>query len=88
MEDEIKKRTDLALVAIKQAFGTEADEYCATLFVSHHLEEIPRDYWQQHLGTDTPEPSSPWESRTAPSVHHLFGHSDRLMWLGLVGANC
>ncbi|MCZ8283901.1 MAG: DUF2004 domain-containing protein [Bacteroidia bacterium] len=58
MEDEVKKRANLALAAIKQAFGTEADEYGATLFVSHHLEEIPRDYWKKRLGTDKPEPSA------------------------------
>ena len=42
--------------AIKQAFGTAADEHGATLFVSHHLEELGDDYWQKHCGTDRPAP--------------------------------
>ncbi|MBT2750042.1 MULTISPECIES: DUF2004 domain-containing protein [unclassified Lysobacter] len=58
MASEIEKRADMGLAAIKQAFGTEADEYGATMFVKHHLEEIPRDYWQKHLGASDPEPSA------------------------------
>lgn len=53
---EVEKRTALALDAIKRALGTEADEYGATLFVQHHLEEIPASYWLQHLGAGIPEP--------------------------------
>jgi len=48
----------LALDAIKQSFGTEAGENSINLFVEHHLAELPQSYWQQHLGTDTPEPSA------------------------------
>ncbi|MEJ2620012.1 MAG: DUF2004 domain-containing protein [Candidatus Thiodiazotropha sp.] len=57
-EEEIEKRKVLALSAIKKAYGTEADEYGATLFVSHHLEEIEEGYWKKHLGTTQPEPRS------------------------------
>lgn len=58
MASETERRASLALAAIKQAFGTEEDEYGATLFVKHHLEEISHDYWQQHLGVSQPEPSA------------------------------
>ena len=56
-EAEIKRRTSAALAAIRQAFGTEADEYGATLFVSHHLAEIDASYWEKHFGTAKPDPS-------------------------------
>jgi hypothetical protein len=52
------ERRKLALDAIKQAFGTTAGDDCVNLFVQHHLEELPSSYWQQHLGSDTPEPTA------------------------------
>ncbi len=55
--DEIERREQAALSAIRRAFGTEEDEFGATLFVSHHLSEIEGSYWQKHLGTDNPEPA-------------------------------
>lgn len=58
MAGEVEKRSNLALAAIKQVFGTDADEYGATMFVKHHLEEIPQDYWQERLGTASPEPDA------------------------------
>jgi hypothetical protein len=58
MAGEVETRTNLALAAIKQAYGTEADEYGATMFVKHHLEELPADYWQDRLGTTNPEPAA------------------------------
>ncbi len=54
--EEIERRKSAAISAIKKAFGTEEDEYGATLFVSHHLEELEEDYWQANLGTPKPEP--------------------------------
>ena len=54
--DEIKRRKVSALAAIRNAFGTEADEYGGTLFVFHHLEELDAAYWQSNLGTTSPEP--------------------------------
>lgn len=56
--EEFKKRQEVALAAIKRAFGTPEDKYGATLFVSHHLEEVEESYWQKYLGTARPEPSS------------------------------
>jgi Protein of unknown function (DUF2004) len=56
-EVEIKNRKDIALAAIKAVFGTEEDEYGATEFVSHHLEELDAEYWKKHLGTERPSPN-------------------------------
>jgi|ERR1043166_1363017 hypothetical protein len=54
--DEIKRREAAARAAIKTAFRTADDEFGATLFVSHHLEELDSGYWKKHLATETPEP--------------------------------
>ena len=51
---EVERRKELALAAIKAAYGTEEDEFGATLFVSHHLEEIEKEYWKRILGTEIP----------------------------------
>lgn len=56
-KSEIRKRTKTAHDAIKAAYGTPSDEQGATLFVSHHLEEIPGDYWEEHFRTATPTPA-------------------------------
>lgn len=53
---EIEKRTKLALSAIKAAYGTSGDEFGATMFVSHHLDELDSSYWEKHLKTASPEP--------------------------------
>jgi hypothetical protein len=58
MATEVERRKNLALDAIKQAFGTDAGEDSVNLFVEHHLEELPHNYWQQHLGSSTPEPKT------------------------------
>jgi hypothetical protein len=58
MASEVDKRQKLALDAITQAFGTEAGEDSVNLFVEHHLQELPHSYWQQHLGSNTPEPAA------------------------------
>ena len=55
-DEEITRREKAALAAIRSVFGTDEDEYGATLFASHHLEEIEGAYWQKHLGTTQPEP--------------------------------
>lgn len=53
---EIKRREAAARVAIKKAFGTPDDEFGATMFVSHHLEELDSAYWTQHFSTAKPDP--------------------------------
>lgn len=55
--EEISRRQSVAMAAIREVFGTEEDEAGATLFVSHHLEEIDAAYWEKHLETAAPEPS-------------------------------
>jgi len=55
-KEEVKKREQVAIKSIKAAYGSEEDEYGATLFVSHHLEEIESEYWLRHLGKSKPEP--------------------------------
>jgi len=57
-ENEILKRKEVALAAIKSAFGTVADEYGATEFVNHHLKELEAEYWVKHLGSAKPTPKS------------------------------
>src|SRR5688500_961069 len=53
---EIQRRTEAARAAIKAAYGTEDDEYGATLFVSHHLAELYPSYWKENFQTAGPEP--------------------------------
>jgi len=53
--DEVAKREKAALAAIRRAFGTEEDEFGATMFVSHHIDELDASYWQAHLGANKPE---------------------------------
>ena len=54
---ELSRRTNIALGAIKRSLGTEAGEYGATLFASHHLDELDQSYWQTHLKIDKPTPA-------------------------------
>ncbi len=56
-ETELSRREKVALEAIRRSLGTEAGEFGATLFTSHHLEELEQSYWQTHLKTDRPEPA-------------------------------
>lgn len=58
MAGEVEKRAKMALDAIRNAYGTEAGEFGANLFVEHHLDEIPQDYWQEHTGTGKPDPAA------------------------------
>jgi hypothetical protein len=56
LASEIQRREKLALEAIKSSFGTEDGEFGATMFATHHIEELAPAYWLKHLGTKTPEP--------------------------------
>lgn len=47
-------REEKALEGIRKASGTEQGEYSIDEFGSHHTDELPRAYWQKHLGTETP----------------------------------
>jgi len=54
----IEEREKLALHSIKEAFGTAAGDENVNLFVEHHLAELPKSYWQEHLGSEAPQPSA------------------------------
>ncbi|MFN0051812.1 MAG: DUF2004 domain-containing protein [Planctomycetales bacterium] len=54
--NEIETREASARSAITRAIGTADDEYGATLFIAHHLEELEPAYWKEHLSTETPQP--------------------------------
>lgn len=56
-EVELARRTRVALDAIRKSLGTEAGEFGATLFASHHLGELEASYWQARLQNDRPAPS-------------------------------
>ena len=56
-QDEVARREKISLDAIKRSLGTDAAEYGATLFASHHLDELDQSYWQRHLSTAKPEPA-------------------------------
>jgi hypothetical protein len=56
--EEIERRKSAARAAINKVFGTPADKYGVTLFISHHLKELDSDYWKKHLGTETPDPQT------------------------------
>jgi len=54
---ELTRRTQLALETITRSLDTEDGEYGATLFATHHLEELDQAYWQTHLKSDKPLPA-------------------------------
>ena len=58
MTGEVEKRANLALDAVRKAYGTEVGEFSTTAFVEHHLEELPQDYWLERTGTTSPEPAA------------------------------
>ena len=55
-EAEVARRTKAALAAIKRTFGTEEGEFGATLFATHHVNELDATFWQKHLGCEKPDP--------------------------------
>lgn len=55
--DEIQRRRDAAIDAIRRVHGTAADEDGVTLFVSHHLDELGEEFWLKHCGVARPEPA-------------------------------
>ena len=55
--EEISRREKAARAHIDAIYGTPEDEFGATLFVSHHLNELDASYWIKHTGIGAPEPS-------------------------------
>jgi hypothetical protein len=56
MNEEVLRREAMARAAIKQSISTSEAESGADLFVSHHMEELGGEYWQEQLRTRNPEP--------------------------------
>ena len=54
MNEEVSKREKLARAHISAIYGTPDDEFGATLFVSHHLDELEVSYWAEHTGNEKP----------------------------------
>lgn len=52
--DEIERRRNAAIDAIRLAYGTPDDEHSATLFVSHHRDKIGAEFWLKHCGVACP----------------------------------
>ncbi len=52
--DEIERRRNAAIDAIRRAHGTAEHGHGVTLFVSHHLDEIDAEYWLKHCGVARP----------------------------------
>lgn len=53
---EIQRRTEAALLAIKQAMSDSDENSSVKLFVSHHLQELDAAYWEKHTGKPRPSP--------------------------------
>lgn len=47
-------KEEIALEGIKNSSRTEQGEHGIDEFVSHHIEELPKSYWKEHLGTEVP----------------------------------
>ena len=54
--EEISRREQAARAHIDAIYGTPVDEFGATMFVSHHLNELDDSYWMKHTGTSKPDP--------------------------------
>lgn len=52
--EDLESRHSAALAAIRKIHGSPEDEHGATLFISHHIEELSEDYWTKHCGVATP----------------------------------
>jgi hypothetical protein len=48
-------RCKVAMEAILGAYGTVEGEESVTLFVDHHLQELPPEYWMGQLGSHEPQ---------------------------------
>ena len=55
--DEIERRRESAIAAIRREFDARAEDSGVMLFLSHHIEEIGEDYWLKHCGVAKPESS-------------------------------
>jgi hypothetical protein len=51
---EIQRRTQAALLAIKEAMNEGDNDSMVELFVSHHLRELNAEYWNKYAGIPRP----------------------------------
>ncbi|MEL6300072.1 MAG: DUF2004 domain-containing protein [Pseudomonadota bacterium] len=56
MSQENSQREIAAREHIIAVYGTAGDEFGATLFVAHHLDELDASYWFEHTGESKPDP--------------------------------
>lgn len=75
---ELSRRENAARQAIKNGFDMEDEESGVAMFVAFHLEELPSDYWQQHLHTARPDPSAVLDLL---ELHAHWGESDEMEYL-------
>lgn len=53
-KEEIKRREQVALAAIKSVYSAPDQEYGVTMFVEHHLEELEPGEWEKICGSSSP----------------------------------
>lgn len=53
---EFESRRRKAIAALHAVLGTPAGDGNVNLFVDHHLDDLPADWWRQRLGAARPEP--------------------------------
>ena len=53
-DKETARRTAAALASIRHSLSEE--DSAASLFASHHVEELDATYWKKHAGTERPSP--------------------------------
>ena len=46
---------ETSLAAIRKHGSASVEFPCIGLFASHHREELPAEYWLEHLGSAAPE---------------------------------
>ncbi|MEM9403485.1 MAG: DUF2004 domain-containing protein [Pseudomonadota bacterium] len=55
ISEELLKREASARAHIDATYGTVDNESGASLFVSHHLDELDSTYWHEHTGSGEPD---------------------------------
>lgn len=55
-ELEAVRREKIAISMIKSDFAKNDQSSCVNQFISHHIEVLDKSYWQEHLGTQKPDP--------------------------------
>ena len=53
---DVAARETTARAGLLARLGTREAERGVTLFVTHHLDELPESYWREHVGVTRPEP--------------------------------